>query len=121
MTAKKIRPERKSSRYEKKNCSGKLRVEVKVDEGEISEIILMPKKGGCKYNLQLIGRLLTSMIECNIDINYIITQLEDTDPCPAPLQRWKRENGGKEEYGLGGCPKIILGAIKQKLGEINGR
>jgi hypothetical protein len=115
----KITPTKKCKRFEKKNCTGILRVEVKTDSGEISEIILLPKKGGCKFNLQLIGRLLTGMLECNIDVNYLLSILDANDPCPAVVLRMKRENGNKEEYGIGGCSKIIKEAIETKLNEIS--
>lgn len=115
----KITPSKQIPRFEKFNCAGKLRVQVNIDKGEISEVICLPKKGGCKYNLQLIGRLITSMLECNIDINYLIKILEDNDPCPAVVMRMKRENLPQEECGVGGCSKIILAAIKQKYDEIS--
>lgn len=110
----KIVPTKSAPRFEKYNCTGKLRVDVRTNDGEISEVINLPKGGGCKYNLQLIGRLLTLLLECNIDIKYIIKTLEDTDPCPAVVSRMNREKLNKDECGLGGCPKIILAAIKEK-------
>jgi len=114
----KITPTKKVKRFEMYNCAGKLRVDVKVDEGEISEVILMTKKGGCKYNLQLIGRMITSMLECNIDINYICSILEANDPCPSPTARSKREELNDCPIGHGGCSKIILKAIQEKLNGI---
>lgn len=114
----KIVPTKKVKRFEKYNCSGKLRVQVNVDNGEVSEVILLTKKGGCKYNLQLIGRLITGMLECNISIDYILSILDDNDPCPAPMMRAKRENLPLEECGLGGCSKIIKMAIEEKVSEL---
>ena len=115
----KIQPTKRTKRFERYNCSGKLRVQVLVEGGEVSEVILLPKKGGCKYNLQLIGRLITFLLECNIDVNHLIKILDDTDPCPAPLARAKREGLPTEEVGVGGCSKIILKAIQEKLDELN--
>lgn len=114
----KINPTKKIKHFKKYNCSGKLRVEV-IKNGEISEVILLPEGGGCKYNLQLIGRLLTLLFECNIDIKHILEVLEKTDPCPAPVARMNREKLPKEEVGIGGCPKIILQAIKEKLDAVS--
>lgn len=111
-------PKKKIKRFEKYNCSGKLRVQVNVDDGEISEIMLLTKRGGCTYNLQLIGRLLTFILECNVDIKYLLQILDDNDPCPAVIMRQKRDNLPIEECGVGGCSKIIKQAIEQKLKEI---
>ncbi len=111
----KITPTKKVKRFEMHNCAGKLRVDVKVDDGEISEVILMTKKGGCKYNLQLIGRMITSMLECNIDIHFICSILDANDPCPAPTARSKREELKDCQVGHGGCSKIIMKAIQEKL------
>jgi len=110
----KIVPTKKVSRFEKYNCTGKLRVEVKKDAGEITELILLPKKGGCRILLQLIGRLITCMLECNVSLDYIKSILRDTDPCTAPKERMDRAEIPKEELGFGGCPKIILQAIEAK-------
>jgi len=114
----KITPVKKNSHFKKYNCSGKLRVDVRVRDGEICEIILLPEGGGCKHNLQLIGRLLTFCFECNIDINHILSILEKNDPCPSPTSRMNREKLPREECGIGGCSKIILEALKEKIGEI---
>lgn len=113
----KIRPTRKNHHFKKYNCAGKLRVDVLTHDGEISEVILLPEIGGCKYNLQLIGRLLTAMLECNIDPNFIIDILEKTDACPAPVARMNREKLPREEVGIGGCSKIILQAIQEKIAQ----
>lgn len=114
----KITPVKKVKRFEMYNCAGKLRVDVKIDEGEISEVICMTKKGGCRYNLQLIGRMITSMLECNIDIHFICSILDDNDPCPSPTSRSKREELKDCLVGHGGCSKIILKAIQEKLNEL---
>ena len=114
----KIQPSKRVKRFEKYNCSGKLRVQVNEDNKEVSEIILLTKKGGCTYNLQLIGRLLTFFLECNIDIKHMLQILEDNDPCPAVIMRQKRDNLPIEECGVGGCSKIIKNAIEEKLKEI---
>lgn len=113
----KIRPTKKVPRFEKYNCSGKLRVEVKGDNGDISEVILMPKKGGCRTLLQSIGKLITSMLECNIDPGYILEVLDSVEPCTAPKDRPDFKDGTipKEELGFGGCPRIIAQAIREKL------
>ncbi|MCP3681067.1 MAG: hypothetical protein GY861_00115 [bacterium] len=115
----KITPCKRIKRFEKYNCAGKLRVQVNEEGGEITEVICMPKKGGCKYNLQLIGRLISGMLECNIDIHYITSILEANDPCPAVVMRMKREDLPQEDCGIGGCSKIILNAITEKLNEIS--
>ncbi len=116
MTAK-IRPSKKVKRFEKYNCTGKLRVEVKTEDGEVTEVINMPKRGGCKTLLQSIGRLITAMLECNIDIHYILEVLDNVDPCTSPKDRPGYKDGTikKEELGFGGCPRIIANAIKEKL------
>ena len=114
----KITPVKKVRRFEMYNCAGKLRVDVRTDDGEISEVICMTKKGGCKYNLQLIGRMITSMLECNISIDYICSILEANDPCPSPTARSKREELTECQVGHGGCSKIILKAIQEKLLEL---
>lgn len=111
----KILPTRRNHHFKKYNCTGKLRVDVLLRDGEVVEVILLPESGGCKYNLQLIGRMLTAMLECNMDIHYILSILEKTDPCPAPVSRMNREKLSKEEVGIGGCAKIILQAIKEKV------
>jgi hypothetical protein len=86
-------------------------------DGEVVEVLLLPEGGGCKHNLQLIGRLLTAMMECNIDTGFIMELLDKTDPCPAPVARMNREKLNKEEVGVGGCSKIILAAMKEKQNE----
>ena len=113
----KIRPTKHIKRFERYNCTGKLRVEVKMEDGEVSEIINLPKRGGCKTLLQTIGKLLTGMLECNIDINYILEILESVDPCTAPKDRVDYKDGRipKESLGFGGCPRIIANAIKEKM------
>jgi hypothetical protein len=113
----KITPSKKVKRFEKYNCGGKLRVQVNKEDGEITEVILLTKKGGCKYNLQLIGRLITFILECNISLDHLLQVLEDNEPCPAPILRQKRENLPMEEVGVGGCSKIILEAMKSKMKE----
>ena len=117
----KIRPSKRVNRFELYNCTGKLRVEVKVSkENGLEEVILMPKRGGCKTNLQLIGKLITGMCECNIDPHYILEVLDSVDPCTSPKERTDYKEGKikKEELGFGGCTRIIEKAIKQKLDEI---
>ena len=113
----KIRPTKRVSRFEKYNCTGKLRVEVKVEDGEVTEVINMPKRGGCKTLLQTIGKLITAMLECNIDIQYVLEILDSVDPCTAPKERHDYKDGtiAKEDLGFGGCPRIIAKAIKEKL------
>lgn len=113
----KVKPTKKIKKFERYNCSGKLRVQVNVDGGEVSEVILLTKKGGCKYNLQLIGRLITFALELNADVNDILKVLDDNDPCPAVIRRMKDEGLPKEETGVGGCAKIIKQAIEEKLNE----
>ncbi|MHA1853864.1 MAG: TSCPD domain-containing protein [Candidatus Heimdallarchaeaceae archaeon] len=115
----KITPTKNRKRFKKYNCSGRLRVDVIIDDGEISEVILLPERGGCKYNQQLIGRLISGMLACNISIDYILQILDKNDPCPSVVMRMKRENLPKEECGLGGCSKIVKEAIELKLKEIN--
>ena len=115
--ATKILPTKKNHHFKRYNCSGKLRVEVIKKDGEIIEIILLPEGGGCKHNLQLIGRLLTGMMDCNIDTGFIMELLEKNDPCPAPVARMNREKLDKSEVGIGGCSKIILEAMKEKQNE----
>ena len=116
----KIRPSKRVPRFEKYNCTGKLRVDVKKDEeGGVEEVIILPKKGGCKYNLQAIGKLVTAMLECNIDPWFIVEVLESVDPCTAPKDRIDFKDGtiSKDDLGFGGCPRIVALAIKQKLEE----
>jgi hypothetical protein len=113
----KITPTKKIPHFKKYNCSGKLRVDI-LTNGDINEVILLPENGGCKHNLQLIGRLITLILECNIDIKCLLNVLEKTDPCPAPISRMNREKLPREEIGIGGCSKIILTAILEKLNEI---
>lgn len=115
----KIRPTKCVPRFERYNCTGKLRVDVKMDNGEVSEVILLPKKGGCKTLQQCIGKLITAMLECNLDVNYILEVLDSVDPCTAPKDRSDYKEGKipKESMGLGGCPRIIAQAIKEKLCE----
>ncbi len=113
----KILPMKKNHHFKKYNCSGKLRVDVLIKDHELSEIILLPEGGGCRHNLQLIGRLLTGMIDCNLDTDFILSMLDKTDPCLAPVSRMNREKLPKEDVGLGGCPKIIAQAIREKLNE----
>jgi len=116
----KIKPTKRVPRFEKYNCSGKLRVDVKASKDNgLEEVILLPKKGGCECNLQLIGRLITLLCECNIDPTCIIDVLDATKPCSAPTSRMRNEKLPREEVGLGGCSKIILEAIKRKLDEIS--
>ena len=99
-------------------CS-KLRVDVKRGEDGIEEVILLPKKGGCKTLHQAIGKLITGMLECNIDPYYIAEILESVDPCTAPKDRSDYKDGTikKESLGFGGCPRIILEAMRKKMEE----
>jgi hypothetical protein len=113
----KIKPKKKIHKWEKYNCTGKLRVEIKASNGDIDEVYLMPKKGGCKTLIESLGRMVTFCLECNIDPKYIIDALENTTPCTAPTLRQKRENLPKEEIGFGGCPKIVAQAMREKLGK----
>ncbi len=113
----KIIPIKKNLHFKKYNCTGKLRVDVNTHNGEICEVILLPEKGGCKANLQLIGRLLTFCMDCNISLEHILDVLEKTETCPAPVMRMNREKLPREECGIGGCSKIILEAIKEKLND----
>ena len=115
----KITPVKKNHHFKKYNCSGKLRVDVLVKDKEIVEIILLPENGGCERNLELIGRLLSGMLDCNIDINFIISLLEKTAPCSAPTNRMNKEKLNKEDVGIGGCSKIILSSIREKLNEVS--
>jgi len=113
----KIKPTKKVPRFERYNCNGKLRVEVKDGNGEITEIILLPKGGGCRTLLQSLGKFITFCLECNIDINAILGVLDSIDPCTAPKDRVDFKEGKikKEEVGFGGCPRIIASAIREKL------
>ena len=119
MTPAKIRPTKQVPRFERYNCTGKLRVDVKLDNNEVTEVILLPKKGGCKTLQQCIGKLITAMLECNLDVNFILEVLDSVDPCTAPKDRVDYKEGKitKEAMGLGGCPRIIAQAIKEKLNQ----
>jgi len=114
----KIRPTRKVPRFELHNCTGRLRVDVKqTADGDLEEVINLPKGGGCKVNLQAIGKLITAMLECNIDPWFIVETLESVDACTAVKDRseWKEGKIKKEEMGFGGCPRIIARAMREKL------
>lgn len=111
----KIRPTKRVPRFERYNCTGKLRVDVKGNGEGIEEVILLPKRGGCKTLLQTLGKLITAMLECNIDPNFIVEILDSVDPCTSVKDRPDRKDLKKEEMGWGGCPKIVMNAIKEKL------
>jgi len=112
----KIKPTRIVKKMEKYNCTGKLRVKVDKEDGEISEVVMLPKGGGCKSNLETIGRLVTAMLECNIDLDFILEILESSAPCTAVKDRADVRDGTlpKNEIGFGGCSRILAWAIKQK-------
>ena len=112
-----IRPTKEIPKWEKYNCTGRLRVEVKKDNGDIIEVIVLPKEGGCETNLKAIGSLITGMMECNISTEYICEILEGVKPCQSPSSRMNREELPREKVGIGGCPKIIAQAIREKLAE----
>jgi len=111
----KIIPTRKNPRFKKFICNGRLRVDVTVENDEVTEVILLPEKGGCRFNLQLIGRLITGMLSCNISLDYILSLLDENDPCSAPMLRAKRENLNIGDVGVGGCAKVIKRAIEEKV------
>ena len=111
----KIRPTKEIPKWEKFNCTGRLRVEVKRENGDILEVICMPKEGGCETNLKAIASLVIGMLECNISVEYICEILEGIKPCPSPSARMNRENLPREKTGIGGCPRIIAQAIREKL------
>jgi hypothetical protein len=106
----------------KYNCCGKLRCDVLLEKGDgVSEVILLPENGGCVSNIELIGRLIDCILTDNRNktpIERVIAVLEKTRPCQAPTTRMYREQLPKEEVGLGGCSKIILEAIKERLKDI---
>ena len=114
----KIRPTKRVPRFEKYNCTGKLRVDVKSNkEDGVYEVILLPKRGGCKILHQAIGQLITGMLECNLDPWFIVETLDKVDPCTAPKDRedYKKGEIKKEEMGFGGCPRILSAAIRKEL------
>ncbi len=114
----KIKPTKRVPRFEKYNCSGKLRVDVRTDSaGDIEEVIIMPKGGGCETNLKTIGSFITFCLECNIDIDAILEVLDKIKACPAPKDRadYKKGEIPREELGFGGCPRIIAEGIRQKI------
>ena len=113
----KIRPTREIPKWEKYNCTGRLRVEVKKSDGEVIEVIVLPKEGGCETNLKCIASLITGMLECNIAVDYICEILEGVKACPAPASRMRKEDLPREKTGVGGCPKIIAQAIREKMAE----
>ena len=113
----KIRPTKEIPKWEKYNCTGKLRVEVKKENGDVIEVIVLPKGGGCETNLKAIGSLVTGMLECNISVEYICEILEGVKKCQSPSSRMNRENLPREKTGIGGCPSIIAAAIREKLAE----
>jgi len=112
-----LRPVKEIPKWEKYNCKGRLRVEVKKDNGDVIEVIVLPKGGGCETNLKAIGSLITGMMECNISVEYICEILEGVKPCQSPSSRMNREELPREKVGIGGCPKIIAQAIREKLAE----
>ena len=93
----KIRPTREIPKWERYNCTGRLRVEVKKDKGEVIEVIVLPKEGGCETNLKCIASLITGMLECNIAIDYICEILEGIKACPAPAARMRKEDLPREK------------------------
>ena len=111
----KIRPTKEIPKWEKFNCTGRLRVEVKKDNSDIIEVIVLPKEGGCETNLKAIASLVTGMLECNISVEYICEILEGVKPCQSPTARMHRENLPREKVGIGGCPRIIAQAIREKI------
>ena len=116
----KIRPTKRVPRFERYNCTGRLRVEIKTDDDGISEVILLPKGGGCKTLINTISRLLTFCLECCIDINDILKVLDSVDACTAPKDRTDYKEGKieKELLGFGGCPRIIATAIREKISQL---
>ena len=114
----KIKPTKKVPRFERYNCSGKLRVDVKNDSnGDLEEIIILPKGGGCETNLKTIGSFITFCLECNIDTDAILEVLDKQKACTAPKDRadYKKGDIPREELGFGGCPRIIAQAIREKI------
>ena len=116
----KIRPTKTVPRFEKYNCTGKLRVDIEEKDGDIIEIQLFPKGGGCRTLQQAIGKLTTGMLECNIDPWYIVEILESVDPCHAVKERPEFREGKieRELMGFGGCPRIVAQALREKLEKI---
>ena len=120
----KIKPTRQSKRFEKYICHGKLRVDIKKENGDFIECKNMPKEGGCQINIEALGRFITGFWECNIINDFVKDILRKCRPCPSPKERYLRLRGTKdeipkEEIGFGGCPKIILMAIEEMEKEEN--
>lgn len=114
----KIRPVKQIKKWEKYNCTGKLRLEVKVDKEDTLEVIALPKHGGCEFLIKAICAVITAMSECNIDHRFIVETLRKVKPCGTPTKRMQRENLPREQVGVGGCAHIIADAIEDKLNEL---
>jgi hypothetical protein len=114
MTPTKIGPTRSVKKFERYNCTGKLRVKVDFED-DVMEVIVLPKGGGCETNLKCIAALIVAMEESNIDRGFIISTLRKIKPCGSPIKRMQRENLPREQVGMGGCPQIIADAIEEGI------
>ena len=79
----KIKPTRKanpngakSSTYKLDVACGKLKIVIMDEEDYPVEVLLRNVEGGCEANQETIGRLITLLLESNIDLDCITEQLD---------------------------------------------
>lgn len=78
-----INPSRKSKddgtegkTFKKRIACGKIRVTVNVDDDAYPiEVMLRTVDGGCAANQETIGRLITLLMECNVDLDHVLHQM----------------------------------------------
>ena len=99
----------KSSTYKLSVACGKLKIVIMDEENYPVEVLIRNTEGGCEANQEVIGRLVTLLLESNIDVSFIIEQLEKVICLACKTQKVK----GKDVYLS--CGKAIAWALKTHI------
>jgi len=101
----------KSSTYKLDVSCGKLKIVIMDEEDYPVEVLLRNVEGGCEANQETIGRLLTLLLESNIDCDVIIEQLEKVIcmACKTTVAKGKTVHLS--------CAKAIAWALKEHINE----
>jgi len=116
----KVKEGAKGSYYEGKVSCGNIKIFIADDEdGYPVRLTAQYSGGGCGANLEVIQRLITLLLECNVRVDIIIGQLNKVF-CPACRTKFAK---GDKEIALS-CSRAIARALEKHLnngGEQNGK
>jgi hypothetical protein len=113
----KIRPTRKvkagkNGFYEYETGCGKVKITIQDEDGYPVRVIIEPVGGGCHGGLEYLRRSATFLMECNIDLDYFITEVLEKIVCKSAKEKMLREK--RQDIQLS-CARSLATALRSHM------